>query len=124
MRTKRKIFMGVVLFTAVLAVGVFVWVRQPLQATIAITGQSGLTFTGIIKEDGVVTPVSGIVPTNFVVTGRSVDCRFQKQQVEGALGIYTTGKRPQIICSAATSNSHGGVCAFFHSMLNDGSYTF
>jgi hypothetical protein len=63
------------------------------------------------------------VPTNFVVGGRSVECRFQKRQAGGALGVYMKVRKLDITCSATTSKSDGGVCAFF-SLLKSGSYTF
>src|SRR5271163_1558511 len=87
MKTGRKILAGIFSLIVVFGVGLFVWGQQPTQFTITVTGQSGLAFTGVIKADGAVMSVSGVVPTNYVVTGRLVDCRFQKQQAGGALGV-------------------------------------
>ena len=87
MKTKREILIGIILLIAVFGVGLFVWAQQPHQVTVAITGQAGLPFIGFIKADGAEMSVSGVVPTNYVVTARSVDCRFEKQQVQGKLAV-------------------------------------
>ena len=124
MKTGRRILISVISVIAVLGVGLFVWTQQPSQVAIAITGQSGLAFTGVIKADGTAMAVSGVVPTSYVVSGRWVDCRFWKQQAEGTLGINMRVKRLDMACSATTPKPAGGVCAFFHTVLNCGCYTF
>lgn len=123
MKTKRKILIGIVLLIAVLGVGLVVWAQQPSQVTVTITGQSGLAFTGVIKADGVEMSVSGVVPTNYVVTARSVDCRLQKQQVGGALGVCMKMTRLGGTCSLTTSESGRGVCAFL-SLHKANCYTY
>jgi hypothetical protein len=120
---RRKILVGIISFMAVFGVGLFVWAQQPSQFTIAVTGQSGLAFTGVIKTDSTVLSVSGLVPANYVVTGRSVDCRFQKQQAGGALGVCLRMKHLDGTCAVATSESGRGVCAFL-SLHRGGCYTF
>ena len=123
MKTSRKILIGISSLMAVLGVGLLVWARQPSQFTITVNGQSGLAFAGVIKADGAVLPVSGVVPANYVVTGRSVDCRFQKQRVGGALGVCLRMKHLDGTCAVATSESGRGVCAFL-SLHRGGCYTF
>jgi hypothetical protein len=123
MKTRRKILIGIISLIAVFGVGLFVWAQQPTQFAIAVTGQSGLAFTGVIKADGAVMSVSGVVPMNYVVTGRSVDCRFQKQQVGGALGVCLRMGRLNGTCSVTTSKSGRGVCAFL-SLHKGVCYTF
>jgi len=123
MKTRRKILVGIISLIAVFGVGVFVWAQQPSQVTIAVTGQSGLAFAGVIKTDSAVMSVSGVVPANYVITGRSVDCRFQKQQIAGALGVYMKMKRLGGACTATTSESGKGVCAFL-SLHRSSCYTF
>lgn len=108
---------------AIFGVGLFVWAQQPTQFTVAVTGQSGLAFAGVIKADGGAMSVSGVVPTNYVVTARSVNCRFQKQQVGGALGVCLRMKRSGGTCSVKTSESGRGVRAFL-SLHNSGCSTF
>jgi hypothetical protein len=112
MKTTRKILIGIISFMAVFAVGLFIWAQQPTQFTIAVTGQSGLPFTGVVKVDGAVMSVSGVVPMNYFVIGRSVDCRFQRQQVGGALGLCVRMKYLNGTCSVTTPETGKGVCAF------------
>ena len=112
MTTTRKILIGIISLIAVFAVGLFIWAQQPTQFTIAVTGQSGLAFTGVIKADGAAMSVSGVVPMNYVVTGRSVDCRFQKQQVGGALGVCVKMRNLNGTCLVTTPETGKGVCAF------------
>jgi hypothetical protein len=87
MKTNSKIVIGVLSLIAIVGIGLFVWWLQPCQVTVAITGHSGLAFTGVIKADGREMSVSGVVPTNYVIAARSVDCRFEKQQDGGQLGV-------------------------------------
>jgi hypothetical protein len=123
MKKSKWILIGVAVLIAVFAVGVLVRAQIPSQATIAITGKAGQHFSGIIHADGIASPMSGIVPTNFIVTGGSVECRFQKSQAAGELGVYMGVRSLDMSCSAATSKPGGGVCTFF-SFLKCGSYTF
>jgi hypothetical protein len=128
----RKMLAGVTALIVVFGiglVGLFVWrqwpvlAHQPTQFTVAVTGQPGLPFTGVIKADGNVMSVSGIAPTNYVVIGRSVDCRFQKQQTGGALGVCLRMKYLNGTCTVTTSKSGKGVGAFL-SLHNGSCYTF
>jgi hypothetical protein len=115
MKTTRKIFIGIISIISLIAVvgiGLFIWGQLPTQFTIAVTGQSGLAFTGVVKVDGAVRSVSGVVPMNYVVTGRSVDCRFQKQQAGGTLGVCVRMKYLNGTCSVTTPETGRGVCAF------------
>ena len=111
MKTKSKIVIGIVSLITVFGVGLFIWEEQPCQVIVAITGQSGLPFTGIIKADGAEMPVSGVVPTNFVVTARSVDCRFEKQQAGGKLGVSLKMSYLGGTCSVNTYDLGRGVTA-------------
>ena len=97
---------------AVFGVGLFVWAQLPTQFTIAVTGQPGLAFTGVIKANGSVTSVSGVVPMKYVVTGRAVDCRFEKQQAGGVLGVRVRMQYLNGTCSVTTSDTGKGVSAF------------
>jgi hypothetical protein len=124
MKTKSKILIGIISLIVVFGVGLFVWEQQPSQFTVAITGQSGSAFTGVIKADGAEMSVSGVVPTNYVVTARSVDCRFEKQQGGGRLDLYL--KRMSLwggTCSIGTSDLGRGVSALM-SLHNAGSSSF
>jgi len=112
MKTTRKILIGIISLIAVFAVGLLIWAQQPTQFTIAVTGQSGLAFTGVVKVDGAAMTVSGVVPMNYVVTGRSVDCRFQRQQSGGTLGVCVRMKYLNGTCSITTPETGKGVCAF------------
>lgn len=124
MKTKTKVFIGIIALITILGVRVFVWTQQPKQFTIAVTGQSGLAFAGVIKSDGAVMSVSGVVPTNYVVAARSVDCRFQKQQVGGALEVRLRMRSwGRGTCSVTASESGKGVRAFL-SLHNASCSTF
>jgi hypothetical protein len=112
MKTRGKILVGVISVMAVFVAGLIVWAQQPSQVKIAITGHPGLAFTGVIKTDGALMPVSGVVPTNYVVIARSVDCRFRKQQTGGALGVNMKMTRLGGTCTVTTSESGKGVSAF------------
>jgi hypothetical protein len=121
MKTKSKIVIGILSLIVVFGVGLFVWARQPSQVTVAITGQSGLAFTGVIKADGAEMSVSGVVPTNYVVTARSVDCRFEKQQVGGRLGVCLKMSRLGGTCAVSSSELGRGVSALLS--LHDARYS-
>jgi hypothetical protein len=127
MKTRTKILIGITALVAVFGVGMFVWVvwaHQPTQRfTIAVTGQSGLAFAGVIKADGAATSVSGVVPTNYVFTARSVGCRFEKQRVGGALRVCLRMEPSGGVCSVTASESARGVRAFL-SVHNGSSSTF
>jgi hypothetical protein len=123
MITRKKMFIGALSLIVILGIGFFVWIQQPTQFTIAVTGQSGLAFAGYIKVDGDAVPVSGVVPANYVVTGRSVDCRFQKQQAGGALGVCLRMGRLNGTCSVTSPGLGRGVCAIL-SLHKGGCYTF
>jgi hypothetical protein len=112
MKTKNKIVLFVLLLIAFFGVALFVWAQQPAQTTVAITGQPGLAFTGVIKTDTAEMSVSGVVPTNYVVSARSVDCRFEKQRGGGQLGICLKMSRLGGTCAVSTSDSGRGVSAF------------
>ena len=114
MKTKSKIVIGIFSLIVVFGVGLFVWEQQPSQVTVAITGQSELLFTGVIKADGAEMSVSGVVPTNYVVTARSVDCRLEKQQVRGQLGVCLKMSRLGGTCSVSTSELGRGVTALLN----------
>ena len=118
MKTKTKIVISIISLIVVFGVGLFIWEEQPRQVTVAITGQSGLSFAGVIKADGAEMYVSGVVPTNYVVTARSVDCRFEKQRVGGKLGVCLTMSRLGGTCSVSTSDLGRGVTALL--TLHDG----
>jgi hypothetical protein len=132
MKTMRKILASATALIAIFGVGLaglFVWeqwpvlAHRPTQFTIAVTGQSGLPFTGDIKVDGSVMSVSGVTPTNYVVIGRSVDCRLQKQQVGGPLGVCLRMRYLNGTCSVTTPESGTGVGASL-SLHNGSCYTF
>jgi hypothetical protein len=123
MKTSKKILIGIMALIAVFAIGLFVWAQSPTRFTIAVTGQPGLPFTGVIKANGVVMSVSGVVPANYVVTGRSVDCRFQKQQIGGALGVCLRMGYLHGTCSVTARESGKGVYAFL-SLHKGVCYTF
>ena len=112
MKTKRKILIGSISLITVIVAALFVWAQLPTQFTIAVTGQPGLAFTGVIKVDGTVMPVSGVVPANYVVTGRSVDSRFQRQQAGGALGVCLRMRYLNGTCRVTTPETGKGVWAF------------
>jgi len=112
MKTSRKILAGIISIIAVFAVGLLVWAGQPTQFTIAVTGQPGLAFTGVIKADGAARSVSGVVPANYVFTGRSVDCRFQKLHAGGALGVCLRMSCLNGTCAVTTPATGSVVCAF------------
>lgn len=127
---KRKTLIGIGLIAiialiGVLGLGLFIWGQQPTQFTIAVTGQSGLAFTGTIKTgSGTVMPVSGVVPTNYVVTGRSVGCLFEKQKAKGPLGVCVRMSRfGNGTCTVTTSEMGKGVCANL-SLHKANCYTF
>jgi hypothetical protein len=132
LKTIRKILARLTALIVVFGVGLvglFVWrawpvlAHRPTQFTVAVTGQSGLPFTGVIKADGNVMSVSGIAPTNYVIMGRSVDCRFQKRQAGGVLGVCLRMKYLNGTCAVTTSKSGRGVGAFL-SLHNGSCYTF
>jgi len=123
MKAGKKILIGILSLIVIFGVGLFVWAQQPTPFTIAVTGQPGLAFTGVIKADGAAMPVSGVVPTNYVVTGRSVDCRFRKQQVGGALGVCVRMRYLNGTCSITAPETGEGVCAFL-SLHNADCHTF
>jgi len=123
MTKSKKVLIGVTVLIAVFAVGLLTRAQIPSQALITITGQSGQQFTGTIQSDGTAVAVSGILPTNFVVSGRSVECRFQKPETGGELGVYMKVRSLGMSCSVTTSEPTKGVCTFF-SFLKCGSYTF
>ena len=112
MKMKGKVIIVVISLMAVFMAGLIVWARQPSQVKIAITGHPGLAFTGVIKTDGALISVSGVVPTNYVVTARSVNCRFQKEQAGGTLGVNMKMIRLGGTCTVTTSESGKGVSAF------------
>jgi len=116
MKTRKKILIRILSLTAVLVVGLFVglfvWGQLPTQFTIAVTGQPGLAFNGVIKANGAVMSVSGVVPTNYVVTARSVDCRFQKQGVGGEIGVCVRMKYLNGTCMVTAPEAGSGVAAF------------
>lgn len=131
-RTMGKILAGATALIAVLGVGLaglFVWrqwpvlAHRPTQFTITVTGQSGLPFTGNIKVDGNMMSVSGVAPTNYIVIGRSVDCRLQKQQAAGELGVCVRMRYLNGTCSITTPESGKGV-GLFLSLHNGSCYTF
>lgn len=109
MKTTKRILIGIVLLIAVFIVGVFIRGQMPTRFTIAVTGKSGLPFSGVIKADGVVMSVSGVVPTNFVATGRSLDCRFEKQPDAGVLGVCVTMSYLNGASAVTSSESDKGV---------------
>jgi hypothetical protein len=111
MTTKSKIVIGILSLIIVFGVGLFVWAQQPSQVTVAITGKSGLAFTGVIKADGAEMSMSGVVPTNYVVTACFVDCRFEKQQVRGQLSVCLKMSRLGGTCAVSTSELGRGVSA-------------
>jgi hypothetical protein len=126
MKMIKQVFIGIAAFIAVCAVGLCIRALIPSQAAIAITGQPGQVFTGIIRSDGRAFQVSGIVPTNFVVTGRSVECRFQKPKAAGEFGVDMRVRSLGLSCSIFTPKSAtkmSGVCTYF-SFLNCGAYSF
>lgn len=132
MQMMRKMFTataGLIAACVIGLVGLFVWrqwpvlAHRPTQFTVAVTGQSGLPFTGNIKVDGNVISVSGVAPTNYIVIGRSVDCRLQKEQAAGELGVCVKMKYLDGTCSVTTPKSGKGVGASLS--LHSGScYTF
>ncbi len=131
-KTMRKMLVGVAALAVVFAVGLaglFVWAqwpvlaRQPTRFTIAVSGQSGLPFTGVIKVDASAMSVSGVAPTNYVVIGRAVDCRFQKQQADGVLGVCLRMNYLNGTDSVTSSKSGRGVGASM-SLHNGSCYSF
>jgi hypothetical protein len=111
MKTKSKNLIGIILIVAAFGVGWFAWTQQPSEVTVSITGRSGLAFAGVIKADGAVRSVSGIVPTNYMVSARLVECRLEKQQDRGKLGVAMKMKRLGGACVVSTSESGRGVTA-------------
>ena len=111
MKTKTKTIIGFFSLTIVLGVGLFIWVEQPRRVTVAITGQAGLPFAGIIKADGTAISVADVVPTNVVVMARSIDCRLEKQQADGKLAVRLTMGCLGGVCSVSTSDLGRGVTA-------------
>jgi hypothetical protein len=87
-------------------------------ATVKLTGPTGLSFTGAIICDGVEVEVTGSLPTNFAVSGRNVDCRFRKTEVDGELSIDIV-MPDSSRGSATTSQPHGGVRAFIQRGLSE-----
>jgi hypothetical protein len=104
---------------AIIAVWLYVSTRGAPRTTttttvIKLVGTQGLMFKGTIKTNGVEVAVSGTLPTEFTLLGRSVDCSFQKTQPEGDLSIHVvssdTGSRESWASgSASTSRAEGGV---------------
>ena len=123
MKLARKILIGITGLIVVFSLGLIIRAQIPSQAIIAITGQPGQSFSGMIRSDGRTLPVSGIVPTNFAVSGCSVECRFQKPAAGGELGVCLQVRSLGVNCSAVASKQNAGVGTFF-SFLKCGSYTF
>jgi hypothetical protein len=111
MKTKAKTVIAIFSLIIVLGVGLFIWAEMPRQVTIAVTGQPGMPFAGVIKADGTAISVAGVVPTNYVVTARSIDCRLEKQQTDGKLAVRLTMSCPGGVCSVSTSDMGRGVTA-------------
>jgi len=83
----------------------------PQRATVKLTGPSGMAFTGAIISDGVEVQVTGVLPTDFAVSGSNVECHFRKTQAEGKLSIDLV-MPDSSSGSATTSQPQGGVRAF------------
>ncbi len=75
-----------------------------------------VTFT-----DGVEVQVTGVLPTDFAVSGRNVECRFRKTQAEGELSINIV-MPDSSSGSATTSQPQGGVRAFIQRGLFRGGF--
>ena len=132
MKPMKKMLIGITALAGVFAAGLvalFVYEQwpaltgRPMRFTIAVSGQSGLPFTGVIKAGADVMTVSGVAPTNYIVTGHAVDCRFEKQQSEGALGVCLRSEYLNGTVSVTTSESGKGVGATL-GLHNGSSYTF
>jgi hypothetical protein len=121
MNTNKKWILGTSTVVLLLLLFLLVPPGAPQRATLNLTGPDGLPFTGSIISDGVEVQITGKLPTDFAVSGRNVECRFRKTQVEGELTIKILMPNSSS-GSATTAKPQGGVRAFIQRGLFGGGF--
>ena len=75
---------------------------------IKVTSATPVTFTGNIRTDGKVQPISGTTPAVFTVTGNRVDCQILQGPENGTLTVELhVGSQPDSIVLVSSSNGPG-----------------
>ena len=67
--------------------------RQTNVATaynISLTGAPNTPFGGTLREDGKIRTISGIVPAEYQVVGRQIDCKITRGSQDGELNLTVT----------------------------------
>src|SRR5947207_859159 len=113
---KKRIILLVIVFVAVMiAILVGVQPAGAARTTLKLSGNQGLGFKATIKADGVEMKFSGILPATVEVTGRFIDCSFQKTEAEGTITLNVATQAGS--GSVATFEPQGGVRASVYKKL-------
>ncbi len=81
---------------------------------IHLLGTAGLSFAGDIRADGRIFSVSGLLPAEFVIPGRSVACSFSKKSPVGKLVIRIFAEDGLSFQETFTEQPKGGVQGEIH----------
>jgi hypothetical protein len=111
----RAKIISVLLLILVGVAGFAIWKTRPVSSAMRLdlTGTPGLKVAGTVIVDGVTQNFTGVLPTNIVVTAKTMDYTIRMQEALGELhGQLTVANG--IYGSSGTANDFTGVKGSYH----------